>query len=163
MDVQDIYDRYLPDVRRFALYLSGDPAVADDLTSEAFVRLWTARGEIRMPTVKAYLFAIVRNLYSTTRRRERTSVMLDEGTPDPADDVEAHAVRRSELQNARRLLGQLSPEARAALLMRAADMTYEDIASALGISIAAAKVRVHRARLRLAALKQEQEAAHEHH
>jgi RNA polymerase sigma-70 factor (ECF subfamily) len=39
---------------------------------------------------------------------------------------------------------------RAALLLRVDhDLSYDEIASALGISVAAAKVRVHRARLRL--------------
>jgi RNA polymerase sigma-70 factor (ECF subfamily) len=43
---------------------------------------------------------------------------------------------------------------RAALLMRANDgLAYEEIARALGISLAAAKVKVHRARLRLAAAR----------
>jgi RNA polymerase sigma-70 factor (ECF subfamily) len=45
---------------------------------------------------------------------------------------------------------------RAALLMRAADeMPYEEIARSLGISVGAAKVKVHRARLALARLRNE--------
>jgi RNA polymerase sigma-70 factor (ECF subfamily) len=43
---------------------------------------------------------------------------------------------------------------RAALLMRALDsMPYEEIARALGISLASAKVKIHRARLALAGIR----------
>jgi len=43
---------------------------------------------------------------------------------------------------------------RAALLMRAEEqMPYEEIAAALGITAGSAKVKVHRARLRLAELR----------
>jgi RNA polymerase sigma-70 factor, ECF subfamily len=47
-------------------------------------------------------------------------------------------------------LGRLPELDRAALLMQADGVPYEDIARALGIGVAAAKVRVHRARRRLA-------------
>jgi DNA-directed RNA polymerase specialized sigma24 family protein len=38
----DLYESYSRDVYRFALYLSGDPALADDITSETFVRVWSS-------------------------------------------------------------------------------------------------------------------------
>jgi RNA polymerase sigma-70 factor (ECF subfamily) len=48
-------------------------------------------------------------------------------------------------------LGTLPEGERAALLLRVDhDLPYEDIAAALGTTVGAAKVRVHRARLRLA-------------
>jgi DNA-directed RNA polymerase specialized sigma24 family protein len=31
----------------FALYLSGDPALADDITSETFVRVWSSPEPVR--------------------------------------------------------------------------------------------------------------------
>ena len=50
-------------------------------------------------------------------------------------------------------LARLPEVDRAAVLMRAqSDMSYEEISQVLGISVAAARVKVHRARLRLAEL-----------
>jgi DNA-directed RNA polymerase specialized sigma24 family protein len=43
VDFAGLYREYALDVRRFALYLSGDATLADDLVSEVFVRVWTAR------------------------------------------------------------------------------------------------------------------------
>jgi RNA polymerase sigma-70 factor (ECF subfamily) len=62
-DVESLYKLYAPDVRRFALFLSGDPVLADEITSDTFVRAWLARQRIRQPTMKSYLFMIARNIY----------------------------------------------------------------------------------------------------
>ena len=67
----DLYEQHWRDVYRFALFLSGNPVHAEDLTSETFVRAWTARGSIREATVRAYLLTITRNLHRDSRRRER--------------------------------------------------------------------------------------------
>src|SRR6185503_14322323 len=126
MDAQDIYQRYAADVLRFAHYLTGDRTAAEDLASEAFVRLWTAPGEIRTATVKAYLFAIVRNLHSNARRAQRAAVALDDEVADPVDRIAGPVERRSEAQHALRLLARIAADDRAALLMRAADVAYDD-------------------------------------
>jgi DNA-directed RNA polymerase specialized sigma24 family protein len=52
------------------LFLSGDPVMADEITSDTFVSAWLARERIRQPTVKSYLFAIARNLYRDLQRRQ---------------------------------------------------------------------------------------------
>jgi RNA polymerase sigma-70 factor, ECF subfamily len=54
----ELYSRYAADVYRFAHWLTGNPDDAKDITSETFVRAWTAPEEPRMETVKAYLFTI---------------------------------------------------------------------------------------------------------
>ncbi len=46
-----LYSRYAEDVYRFAHWLTGNPDDAADITSEAFVRVWTAPEEPRMETV----------------------------------------------------------------------------------------------------------------
>jgi RNA polymerase sigma-70 factor, ECF subfamily len=149
---QDIYERYAQDVYRFALYLSGDVALAEDITSETFVRLWTSDEKmIRMLTVKAYLFAIARHLYIDSRRSVARHVEIDPQLPQPGDNPETHAIFRSELQDVMKLLQEMPEVDRTAILMRAQQgMSYEDIARVLEISLAAVKVKIHRARLRLA-------------
>src|SRR5438270_13850449 len=85
-----LYRKYARDVYRFALYLSGDPATAEDLTSETFVRLWSAR-DLRVSTVRAYLFAIVRNLYRQSLRTRRREAPLDLAMADPSSNAETAA------------------------------------------------------------------------
>lgn len=151
-EFHDIYQRYAQDVYRFALYLSCDQALAEDITSETFVRLWASDEKmIRMLTVKAYLFAIARNLYIDSRRSASRHVPIDPELPEPSTSPEMQAVHKSELREALKLLQEIPELDRAALLMRAQQgMSYEDIARALEISLAAVKIKIHRARLRLA-------------
>ena len=151
VDFSALYLAHARDLRRFALYLSGDATVADDLVSEAFVRAWTVRERVEMATVRGYLFTIVRNLFLKQRRHERREVPLDEqladGRPGPGDQ----AAGQRDLQVVLAALARLPEIDRAAVLMRADDgVAYEEIAAALGISTVAAKVKVHRARLKLA-------------
>jgi RNA polymerase sigma-70 factor (ECF subfamily) len=159
VDFHRIYVEHAVAVHRFALHLSGDAATADDLTAEAFVRLWTASGEIRLPTVRAYLCTIVRHLYISEWRRARRAAPLDESLPDPVDRVAEPVERRSETRAALRALAALPAEDRDAVLMRAADLSYVEIAESLGITVAAAKVRVHRARVRLVRARAEEESS----
>lgn len=150
-DAHDIYERYARDVHRFVLYLSGDSARADDITAEAFVRLWTAPGEIRTATVKSYLFTIARNLYLSGRRGQRRETDVDVvSLPTGAPSPEHLAIVREEARHVFLALGRLPEIDRTALMLHAREqMPYQEIASILGLTVTAVKVKVHRARVRL--------------
>jgi RNA polymerase sigma-70 factor (ECF subfamily) len=149
--IHDLYQRYAADVYRFALFLSGNRSEAEDITSETFVRLWTAPGEIRLATVKAYLLTIARHLYLDGRRTQARLTDLDPELPSHARTAEDRAAARSEVARVRQAIRHLPEEDRTALMMRANGVSYEEIARALQASVGAIKVRVHRARKRLIA------------
>lgn len=152
MEFHDLYVRHARDVHRFALYLTCNTALAEDLTSEAFLRAWSSAGPIREPTVKAYLFTIVRNLYLSEMRRSSRHVELTDSFAVDAPSIERRLDRQAALAGVVQSLRSLPDLDRAAMLMRThQSMPYEQIATALGISVSSAKVKVHRARLRLAA------------
>jgi RNA polymerase sigma-70 factor (ECF subfamily) len=143
----DLYERHRGDVFRFALFLTGDPARAEDLTADTFVRAWMARERIRHETVRAYLLTITRNLYRDELRSRSTAqfTALDESVPDTR--VEAQRQHSGALQHVRaRLRSVPKGDRRALLLYVVKEMSYEEIASTLGVSLAAVKSRIHRAR-----------------
>ena len=149
-DVEDLYKRYAADVRRFALYLSGNAFMADEITSDTFVRAWLSDAPIRQPTVKSYLFTIARNAYIDSLRRSARHTQLSDGMPDHRISAHAQMEQRAEVRAVLAALQQLPEIDRTMLLMRALDeMPYEEIAQTLGIPVVTAKVRVHRARLKL--------------
>jgi RNA polymerase sigma-70 factor, ECF subfamily len=149
-----LYERHAGDVQRFALYLCGDRARAEDLAAEAFARAWTGSDEIRTATVKAFLFAIVRNLVRESARKGGREVEMGEAIADSKPGPETSADGRIELRAVLAALQKLPETDRAALLMRAQDgMSHEEIAAALGLSVAAVRVRIHRARLELTTRK----------
>ena len=149
-DIESLYHRYAPDVRRFVLFLSGDPAIADEITSDTFVSAWLARERIRQPTVKSYLFAIARNLCRDRQRRHERHAQLDEQMIDKRISAQTHMEQTGEVRAVLAALQQLPELDRTALLMRALDeMPYEEIAVTLGIPVVTAKVKVYRARSKL--------------
>lgn len=149
-DFRRLYELHAPAVRRFVRFLGADAASADDIVAETFARAWTSAGPLREETVKAYLFTIARNIH---RRAMKRGLRLEPLPLDLADETisaQRRAEGRSDLEAVVHAMNLLSEEDRAALLMRATErMHYRDIASTLGLSVANAKVRVHRARLRL--------------
>jgi|SRR3954447_9438380 RNA polymerase sigma-70 factor (ECF subfamily) len=150
----ELYESYARDVHRFAWYLSGDPALADDITSETFIRVWSSPEPVRLATVKAYLLTIARNLWLMERRRWLRRQGLDETIPDSGHSVSRQAEVKDELGRVLRALQEFPEVDRAALLMRADEgLPYEEIAVALGLPLATVKVKVHRARLRLAQIR----------
>ena len=154
-DIESLYQRYAPDVRRFALFLSGDPVMADEITSDTFVSAWLARERIRQPTVKAYLFAIARNLYRDTQRHHERYAELDEEMTDKRINVLAHMEQTAEVRAVLVALQQLPELDRTVLLMRALDeMPYVEIAETVGIPMATVRVKVYRARLKLMETRQ---------
>lgn len=155
IDVTSLYERYAPDVRRFALYLCGDPVTADEITSDTFVRAWLARDQIRELTVKSYLYAIARNAYVDLHRRAARHTELDERMPDLHISTQTQLEQRAEVDAVLAALQELPEIDRTVLLMRALDeMPYEEIAVALEIPVTTAKVKVHRARVKLMQARQ---------
>jgi RNA polymerase sigma-70 factor (ECF subfamily) len=154
-DIENLYECHAGAVRRFALYLCGDVAMADDITSDTFMRAWTASDRIRQPTVKSYLFSIARNAYIDLLRRAARHTQLDENMPDTRISAQTHMEQSAEVRAVLAALQQLPEMDRTVLLMRALDeMPYEEIAETLGITVVNAKVKVHRARLKLMQTRQ---------
>jgi RNA polymerase sigma-70 factor (ECF subfamily) len=154
VSLSDLYRQHAPGLYRFALRLTGDPAAAEDLVAETFVVAVAGGGPAEPPSACAFLFGTLRNLAlhgrrTAARRPAAAAALLDE-LASPID-LERTTAARHALAAALQDLQALPEETRAALLLRAEGLPYEAVAALLGTSAGAAKVRVHRARVALAA------------
>jgi len=144
---QELYERYYPDVYRFAVFLTGDHTRAEDLAADTFVRAWIARERITAVTVRAYLFTIAKNLHRDARRRERPLAELADPVIDPRPSVDVQLHHTRALEGVRARLRRVPQGDRRALLMFIGrGMSHREIAGALGVSIGAVKSRIFRAR-----------------
>jgi len=158
LSFHDLYERYAPEVYRFSFWLSGNAADAEDITSETFIRAWTGSERIRTETVKAYLFTIARNLYLKQLRQSKRQVDLDANHASLGSNPAELVGQRMELTAVLQQLQKLPEVDRAALILRVQyELPYAEIARVLNLSLANAKVKVHRARLKLAAARTETE------
>jgi RNA polymerase sigma-70 factor (ECF subfamily) len=146
----ELYGNHARAVYQFALYLSGDPALAEDIVAETFLRIWDSAAVVRMETVRGYLFTIARNLFLHDLRRKGKQDLLEDNhsvAETASRDVESKEALRDTLA----ALQTLAETDRAALLLRAQEgVSYEEIARILGLSLSSVKVKIHRARLFLA-------------
>ncbi|KAB2922678.1 MAG: RNA polymerase sigma factor [Bacteroidetes bacterium] len=148
----ELYRRYSADVHRFAYWLSGDPDEAKDIVSESFVRVWTSDAPIREGTVKAYLFTIARNLYLRRSVHTRRFTGISEENAGSTQRTERETEARSELEQTLAAMQSLSEIDRTVLTLRSFDeLSYDEIAAVTGLTVAAIKVKVFRARAALEA------------
>ena len=158
LNFKDLYESYAAEVYRFAIWLAGDSSEAEDITSETFIRAWVHNSNIRTETLKAYLFTIARNIYLEQLRKRKHQVILDHSYPDPNPEPEKVVESQLELLRIQRLLQTFPEVDRAAFVLRVQnELPYAEIARVLGLSLAAAKVKVHRVRKKLLALNGNEE------
>jgi len=149
----ELYEAHAADVYRFALSLTRDRHQAEDITSETFVRAWAKNDRIRTVTLKGYLFTIARNLFLDGCRSRRRQAVLDETLVDPAPDPAARAAAGLALDRVEQVLRTVPEADRTAFLLRVQqDLPYAEVARILGISLIAARVKVHRVRVRVIAV-----------
>lgn len=151
-------------VYRFARRLLKDDAAAEDVLQETFLtahrKLASWRGD---GSLKGWLFAIARSEVLMQRRRRvgepkdyeavesLPQLGADAGWGNPMDP-HTLAERLEERTLMERLLDSLEPEEREVLQLRDIEgLSGEETAAALGLTLAAMKSRLHRARLRLVA------------
>lgn len=150
LDFEALYEAYAADVYRFVLWLAGDSAEAEDITSETFIRAWTRNSTLRTETLKAYLFAIARNLFLEGVRKRKRQVVLEDIYHDPAPGPDKLVEARLNLQSVGRVLQTLPEPDRTAFVLRVQhELPYAEIARVLEISLTASKVKVHRVRKKL--------------
>ena len=150
MTFHRLYKLYAKDVYHFAYWLTCNDAEAKDITSETFVRIWTTKTEPRVATVKAYLFTIARNLFLKSRNRKNRFSEIDEEFADSTTQPDKQAEINSQLTQVMKALHRLPDIDKTILIMKAEEeMSYRDIARTTGLSVAAVKVKVFRARIKI--------------
>lgn len=136
-----------PALLRFAYFVCRDPALAQDLVQDAFVRIYRAGGRVDDASFPAYARTTIVNLArSAFRRRAR-----ERGSAAPEGTVEQPDVgARDEIWRAMR---ELSPRQRAVIALRYyEDLSEKDTAAALGMSAGSVKQHTDRAMTKLRAI-----------
>src|SRR4051794_34753236 len=159
----EIFDRHAQAIFRFLGRRIG-PDDAGDLLSEVFLAAFEARMRYDPERSSAlpWLYGIASNLLSKHYRHRASELrvlerMLDQSDPhDLAEAVTASVDAHVELRAMAKLLEELPAGERDALLLYAwEDLTYGEIAGALGVPIGTVRSRLNRVRQRLRAATDE--------
>ncbi|HEX3816293.1 MAG TPA: sigma-70 family RNA polymerase sigma factor [Mycobacteriales bacterium] len=157
-----LVQRHTPKIYRVALHLLGSRSDAEDCVQECWLTVWRQlhryRGDAAVGT---WLYRIAANTALMQIRRRRPTVALDElGDIGEIADRSAHADPDRSMTGimVRQALQRLSDEHRAVLVLREfAGLSYDELGATLGLSVPAARSRLHRARLALTDVLQERQ------
>ncbi len=143
---------HIPALRAFALSLTRNGSLADDMVQDTLVKGWTKIESFQAGTnMRAWLFTILRNTYYSNRRKagrevsDVDGVMTNSLSEKPAHDG------RLQMKDFRVAFEQLNDEQREALiLVGASGFSYEEAAEMCGVAVGTIKSRTNRGRARLA-------------
>ncbi len=148
LTVEEVHERFDAGLRSFVAARVRDPASAEDLVQDVYLKIQTRIGTIRdEERVGAWVYRVARNTVYDFYRTTRPTQELEElPSPDPTEE----GMERRLSTTVRDMLDGLPPEQKIALqLTEYEGMTQKELAERLGISVSGAKSRVQRARARL--------------
>jgi RNA polymerase sigma-70 factor (ECF subfamily) len=137
---------YMDDLFRYAYWLSGDRAVADDLVQETLMRAWKSMDRLNeSKAAKGWLLTILRR--ENARRFERRRLQQSSFPTEELAATRQEYDTSTEAFVLRRALEQLPADYREPLLLQVIyGYSQKEIANHLGISVAGAGTRLFRAR-----------------
>ncbi len=146
-----VYDALAPDLYGYLLRQTRDRTRAEDLLQQTMLHIHRARDRfIAGAEVMPWAFAIARRLLVDDIRRGRRLVLSDDGDADPGVSASPSAdelVQATELAaRIQTILARLPHSQRAAFeLIKQEGLTVAEAAQVLGTTVAAVKLRAHRA------------------
>lgn len=140
-------------LRNFIFYKYGNKDQADDLTQEAFIKLWQNCAAVPIEKAKSYIYIIANNnsLNEIAHQKvvleyEKNFTGLDKTNENPEFILEEKQFKRK-LSKA---IENLNEKQRVAFLMHRIDgKKYSEIAEELNISVKAVEKRIHLALVEL--------------
>lgn len=149
---RDLYDAHVDRVYRLAFRMTGDPALAQDFTQDAFVRAFerldTFRGESSLSTwLHAVTASVVLNGLRKVKRFRARETDLEDARVITGDERRLEPDLRERLARA---IDGLPEGYRTVFLMHDVEgYTHEEIGRALGVATGTSKAQLSRARSRL--------------
>ena len=149
---KNLFDLYFEDIRRYLYYRCADTALSTDLAQDTFMRIWEKQMEVLPGKDTGLLYKIAGDLFVSHTRRERLRkeapelISFEQAGQSPEEELQFR-----ELQNKyERVLMKLPENQRVVFLMsRTEELSYQEIATRLSLSVKAIEKRMSGALARL--------------
>jgi RNA polymerase sigma-70 factor (ECF subfamily) len=150
-----LIDRYWDRLYRWICRLTREPAAAEDITQETFLKAFAAIGRFEPGSnFRAWLFRIAHNNFVNQRRalRHNRHPLVPEAAEEPRGPV-GETLTREALRLIADAVAKLPSDFRGALTLRVEEgLSFRDIAAVMGITEETARWRVFKARQKLMAV-----------
>jgi RNA polymerase sigma-70 factor, ECF subfamily len=149
--LEQLYERYGPHSYSVALRVLGDPAKAEDVVQDVFIRLWIEAGQFdaKRGSLRTWVLTSVRNRSIDYLRGRGAHERLEREIPEHVEAVGVgsdpwqEVAQALEQESIRRALGALPPEQRQAIeLAYFGGYTQREIAEMIGVPLSTIKGRM---------------------
>ena len=156
-----IYDRYAESIYRYAYHFVGDANLAEDLTSEVFLKLLQVLGTSRAPRerLQGWLYRVARNLAVDRFRKQATGValLLNEELTPGGDSPVTRLEEQQLNQDLREAISKLTPSQQQVIVLRFGEgRKISEVGRLMGKSEGSIKLMQYRALRRLRKLLESQ-------
>ena len=150
MDFEEVYHKYAKDVFAFSYSLCRNREVAEDITSEVFLKAISASASFEGKcSLKVWLCQIAKNTYYDYLRKESRQTELPEEMPSESD-FELKLLNKAEAIRIHKLLHKLDEPYKEVFSLRIfSELSFAEIGEIFGKSESWARVTFHRAKLKL--------------
>lgn len=140
-----LFDTHFDAIRRYLYFRSGDSVISTDLAQDTFLRIWEKQLDLDPSRVVGLLYKVAGDLFVSHYRRDRLSrritkelsFQLEE--PGPDEDLQVKELQ-AKYENA---LAHMPEKQRVVFLMsRMEDLSYQEIANRLSLSVKAIEKRM---------------------
>ena len=149
---KNLFDLYFEDIRRYLYYRSGDTALSTDLAQDTFMRIWEKQMDVLPDKDAGLLYKIAKDLFLSHNRRKRVrkaapgEIRFEQQGQSPEEELQFRELQKKY----ERVLMRLPEKQRIVFLMsRSEELTYQEIASRLSLSVKAVEKRMSGALARL--------------
>ncbi|HQW69640.1 MAG TPA: RNA polymerase sigma-70 factor [Flavobacterium sp.] len=140
-------------LRNYLYYKFGNEDQAEDITQEAFIKLWQNCADVPLEKAKSYLYTIANNASLNVIAHQKVVLNYAKSSPNKESTNESPEFLLEEEQFKSKLLQaieKLNEKQRVAFLMNRIDgKKYAEIAKELEISVKAVEKRIHLALIEL--------------
>jgi len=151
--IAKLFEKLRGSVYRYLMVVLGDPAEAEEITQEAFLRLYDRlHGGQSVRNVRAWIFRVAHNLAINQQKDRKDLAPLDSPPwdklcklrQDPGPNPEQKLLEQEKYQKLQAALARLSPQQQQCLILRAEGLRNKAIAEVLGINTWTAAKSVRR-------------------
>lgn len=151
-ELEEIYDRYFKDVYLFVYSLSKNQHIAEDITSETFLKVMHSLDSFKGESdLKVWLFQIAKNTYYSYLRKNKRVVPRESFLKETADiNIEKEILDKSELMRIHKILHNLPEPYKEVFTLRLfGELSYKEIGEVFGKTDNWACVTFYRAKKKM--------------
>ncbi|WP_353776954.1 sigma-70 family RNA polymerase sigma factor [Winogradskyella sp. 3972H.M.0a.05] len=145
---EGVYNKYAKDLHDFLYYKYGAESNPNDITQDAFVKLWDNCKNVSFSKAKSYLFTVANNMVLNAIKHKKVVLKFQQTKPKSSTtETPEHVLEQKEfLKRYQVALSKLTEDQRVAFLMNKAEgKKHAEIAEFLGVTRKVVEYRIYTA------------------